>query len=76
MIPRAIAGVKPWNGKKNPVTLVATVVIRSHFIHPSSLFPARWPALRAVRFYRAWCFPPFNEVKMSILQAGVIYFEL
>jgi hypothetical protein len=30
MMPTAIAGVKPWNGKKNPVTLVATVVNRKN----------------------------------------------
>ena len=43
MIPSAIAGVKPWNGKKKPVTLVATVVIRNRLVQPSRRLPASIP---------------------------------
>src|SRR6266550_724022 len=35
MIPVPNAGVKPWIGKKNPVTVVAAVVTRKSFVHRS-----------------------------------------
>src|SRR5208282_3998923 len=36
-------GLKPSKGKKNPVTLVKTVVIRKSAVQPSSRFPASMP---------------------------------
>jgi hypothetical protein len=43
MIPNASAGVNPLNGKKNPVTLVAAVVIRNIAVQLSSRFSANSP---------------------------------
>jgi hypothetical protein len=38
-----MAGVKPWNGKKKPVTLVAPVVARNRTAQRSSRFWASIP---------------------------------
>jgi len=43
MIPNASAGVNPLNGKKNPVTLVAAVVIRDTAVQLSSRFSINSP---------------------------------
>ena len=42
-MPTASAGVKPRSGKKNPVTLVATVVTRKNAVHPGNSFAANSP---------------------------------
>ena len=42
-MPTAWAGVKPWNGKPNPVKLVATVVVRNVAVQPSSRLRASRP---------------------------------
>jgi hypothetical protein len=43
MMPTAIAGVKPRNGKKNPVTLVDAVVARNNAVQRGKRFAASSP---------------------------------
>ncbi len=43
MIPKKWGGPSFWNGKPNPVTLVATVVTRKSSVQASSRFAARKP---------------------------------
>jgi hypothetical protein len=43
MIARTIPGVTPLNGKKSPVKLVSTVLIRNNAVHPLSLRPRSKP---------------------------------
>jgi len=43
MMPTPWDGIKWWTGKKNPVTLVATVVVKNSAVQPSSRFPEREP---------------------------------
>src|SRR6266852_5694188 len=43
MAPTPYDGLNPWKGKKNPVTLVNTVVTRKSAVQPSNLFPASSP---------------------------------
>src|SRR5450755_1198019 len=43
MMPTAWDGMKPATGKKNPVTLVSTVVARNSAVQPSSLFAPIMP---------------------------------
>ena len=43
MMPTMCDGNGCSTGKPNPVTLVATVVIRKSAVHPSSCFPPRRP---------------------------------
>src|SRR6266404_7219691 len=42
-MPTPIAGVKPWKGKKNPVTLVSNVVNRKSAVQPSNRFAVSRP---------------------------------
>src|ERR1039457_5546534 len=42
-MPRMIPGVTPWNGKKNPVTEVATVVARKSIVQPHIRFEVNSP---------------------------------
>src|SRR3954471_3573640 len=59
-MPVTIAGVMPWNGKKKPVTLVATVVARKNAVHQSSRFrvsspnTTQNPEAIATRLMRTW----------------------
>src|SRR6478752_2110071 len=43
MIPTACDGRKCWTGKRKPVTLVATVVVRNRVVQPSDRFDVRNP---------------------------------
>ena len=43
-MPRMMAGVTPWNGKKNPVTEVATVVTRKIVVQPFIRFAEKQSA--------------------------------
>src|SRR5438445_8665585 len=43
MMPVTMAGVTPWNRKKKPVALVATVVARKSAVQPSSRFAVSSP---------------------------------
>jgi hypothetical protein len=45
MIPTMIPGVMPLNGKKNPVRLVAAVLIRNSALHRLSFFPTSNPPI-------------------------------
>src|ERR1700690_1997818 len=43
IVPTAYDGLNPWYGKKYPVTLVSTVVLRNTAVIPSSLFAESRP---------------------------------